>query len=319
MAIIGGFYRLGALNTSVQQASTPVPNDLKIPIAIAEYIQRLHLVGAPEIMSILTLDSNPSITTGEISYSASAGGTNMSLNQNYVSNFAGTAGFGELWQYGVQTSTSMDPNDLSSYSYTMPTGFLYGPSGSSWRSSGRMEIVQELLVSLGIGLVTFESIPRCTTDPSSFGGSANGAFWNAAKLIWFPAKGGDANLCMVFNPITRDVYFPGTTYVKSVPQLTWTVAGGTYGNSFAGLTPWAGQPVVPTSLDPFMYATQCFMMITMFAPGLQPRVYGKYGYRYCGQIVHDYNRIVSAPINYPAILQRLVSGHMSTIQSPPLS
>ena len=318
MAIIGGFYRLGALNTSVQQAGTPVPNDLKIPIAIAEYIQRLHLVGAPEIMSILTLDSNPSITTGEITYSASAGGTNMSLNQNYVSNFAGTAGFGELWQYGVQTSTSMDPNDLSSYSYTMPTGFLYGPSGSSWRSSGRMEIVQELLVSLGIGLVTFESIPRCTTDPSSFGGSANGAFWNAAKLIWFPAKGGDANLCMVFNPITRDVYFPGTTYVKSVPQLTWTVAGGTYGNSFAGLTPWAGQPVVPTSLDPFMYATQCFMMITMFAPGLQPRVYGKYGYRYCGQIVHDYNRIVSAPINYPAILQRLVSGHMSAIQSPSL-
>jgi len=210
----------------------------------------------------------------------------------------------------------MDPNDFSQYAFTQPFVGLFGSTGSGWVSSNRPTFVAEMLRALDIGTVNFNLIPKHTTDPSSFGGPGNNYYWSTATQVWFPKAGGNSSLAMVFNPVPNNGWFPGTTFISDVPRVTWAVQGGTYGNVFPSPSPpWAGQAVVPTSLDPYMYAAQCFYMITMHATNIMPRVFGKNGYKYHGLVVHDYNRFVSAPIDYSGLVQKLVSAHLRSINT----
>lgn len=313
--MIGGYNRAGLLRSAEPGAFQKISDDCPVPIAIADYIQRIHLVGAPEIVKLLNLNFNPGLITGEITYNAANPFTNLSYNC-----MQGNSNQIEIWQYGSAPagSATADVQDLSTYSFaisgTLGISNLFGAGG--WISQ-RMPFMVDYLNDLEIGKVRFSDIPLTTTDCSSFGGALNGTQWVNATSICFPRHGGNPYTCIVFNPNSRDSYFPGTVFNVSVPRTTWTVSGGLYGVNPATFSqPWAGQPVSPSGMDIFMQTIQYYMAITMFAPTLKPRLFGKNGYEYHGLKISDYGRIVSVPIDYPNLVQKCLAAHFGLLNAP---
>lgn len=303
MAILRGYSKAGQLNTTFASAIDDFSDDAKIPVPIAEYIRhRISVRGAPAIARRLTYTTDWTISSGQIVYSG-APGTEIGFNQWGTETNLSHA---ELWQYQVAAGSQQD---LTTYSVPLALNLLTAvPGRDSWVSQ-RMNPVMSFFASTGsykLNLVKFGSVPLSTIDYSGFAGPENGRTWPETNRALSPGARHNSDLAMYFNPSSFGAYYPGMSYFSVVSPPSASVQGGSYGNVYGGGGQYFGEPVVPSQLTRVVQVMQTLNHILLSEAGMKKEVFGRDGYKYCGLLVSNLNRINYVPIDIAGLAGKML-------------